>query len=104
MRVFSKINSSTLENSIIQFLTETIDLVVNQNIAKDDEALDIMAIDGKTLGGSGRLYDTKDKVANNQIMHFWDVSNQMCKYSVIINEETNEIHIAQEVLPTLKIK
>ena len=104
MRVFSKINSDTLENAIIEFLTEAIDLVVNQNITKDDEALDIMAIDGKALKGSGRLYNTDNKIQNNQIMHFWDVSNQLCVKSVVISEKTNEIPTAQQVLPTLNIK
>lgn len=104
MRVFSKINSDTLENTIINFLTESIDLVVNQNLAKDEDALDQLAIDGKALRGSGRLYDTDEKISNNQIMHFWDVSNQLCVKSVVISEKTNEIPIAQEVLPTLNIK
>lgn len=104
MRVFSKINSDTLENTIIAFLTESINLVVNQNLAKDEESLDQLAIDGKALRGSGRLYDTNEKVLNNQIMHFWDVSNQLCVKSVVISEKTNEIPIAQEILPTLNIK
>lgn len=78
---FSKINSETLENAIIEFLTDTIDLVVNQNVAKDDEALDILAIDGKALKGSGRLYNTENKVPNNQIMNFWGVSNVSFQYT-----------------------
>lgn len=81
MRVFSKINSETLENAIIEFLTDTIDLVVNQNVAKDDEALDILAIDGKALKGSGRLYNTENKVPNNLIMNFWGVSNVSFQYT-----------------------
>lgn len=104
MRVFSKINTDTLENTIINFLTESIDLIVNQNIVKDEESLDQLAIDGKALRGSGRLYDTNKKILNNQIMHFWDVSNQLCVKSVVISEKTNEIPIAQEVLSTINIK
>lgn len=103
MRVFSKIHSSTLENTIIDFIKECISLVVNTNIDKDEESLDIIAIDGKELRGSGRLYNTDEKKKNVQIMHFWDVSNQLCLKSVVIDEKTNEIPTAQEILPTLDI-
>lgn len=104
MRVFSKIHSTTLENTIIDFLKECISLVVNSNIQKDEKSLDIIAIDGKELRGSGRLYNTDEKKKNAQIMHFWDVSNQLCLKSVVINEKSNEIPTAQEVLSTLEIK
>lgn len=104
MRVFSKINSITLENTIIEFLKECIDLVINNNIEKNPESLDLIAIDGKELRGSGRLYNTAEKKKNVQIMHFWDVSNQLCLKSVVIDEKTNEIPTAQEILPTLNIK
>lgn len=104
MRVFSKINSETLEDSIISFLKEAIKLVVEDNIEEDNEGLDVIAIDGKELKGSGRLYNSDRKVRNSQIMHFWDTSNQLCIKSVVINEKTNEIPVAQDVLATLDIK
>lgn len=104
MRVFSKIHSSTLENTIIEFLKDCINLVVDKNVKKNDGSLDIIAIDGKELRGSGRLYNTDAKKKNAQIMHFWDVSNQLCLKSVVIDEKTNEIPTAQKILSTLEIK
>lgn len=104
MRVFSLINSATLENTVIHFLKECIKLVVHNNINKSDDALNILAIDGKQIKGSGRKYDTDEVITNNQIMHFWDVSDQMCIKSVAISEKTNEIPVAQQVLSGLDLK
>ena len=102
MRVFSKINCKTLEDSIINFLIECTKNVVNDNVSHN--GFEQIAMDGKALRGSGRKYDTDEKVANQQIMHFWDVSNQLCIRSVTISEKTNEIPVAQQVLSELDIK
>ena len=102
MRVFSKINCKTLEDSIINFLIECTKNVVNDNVSHN--GFEQIAMDGKALRGSGRKYDTDEKIANQQIMHFWDVSNQLCIRSVTISEKTNEIPVAQQVLSELDIK
>ena len=104
MRVFAKINSESLEKVIVSFLSECINKVVKENIEKNSEDFDHLAIDGKALRLSGRKYNYEDKVPNCQLMHFFDVSNQQCIKSVVINEKTNEIPIAQQILPTLDIK
>lgn len=104
MRVFAKINSESLEKVIVSFLSECINKVVKENIEKNPEDFDHLAIDGKALRLSGRKYNYADKVPNCQLMHFFDVSNQQCIKSVVISEKTNEIPIAQQILPTLDIK
>lgn len=104
MRVFAKINSESLEKVIVSFLSECINKVVKENIEKNPEDFDHLAIDGKVLRLSGRKYNYEDKVSNCQLMHFFDVSNQQCIKSVVISEKTNEIPIAQQILPTLDIK
>ncbi len=104
MRVFSLINSLTLEKTVISFLKECIKLVVHNNIDETKDGLNILAIDGKQIKGSGRKYEATEAIANNQIMHFWDVSDQMCIKSVAIDEKTNEIPVAQEVLSGLDLK
>ena len=104
MRVFAKINSESLEKVIVSFLSECINQVVKENIEKNPEDFDHLAIDGKALRLSGRKYNYEDKVPNCQLMHFFDVSNQQCIKSVVISEKTNEIPIAQQILPTLDIK
>ena len=104
MRVFAKINSESLEKVIVSFLSECINKVVKENIEKNSEDFDHLAIDGKALRLSGRKYNYEDKVPNCQLMHFFDVSNQQCIKSVVISEKTNEIPIAQQILPTLDIK
>lgn len=104
MRVFAKINSESLEKVIVSFLSECINKVVKENIEKNSKDFDHLAIDGKALRLSGRKYNYEDKVPNCQLMHFFDVSNQQCIKSVVISEKTNEIPIAQQILPTLDIK
>ena len=104
MRVFAKINSESLEKVIVSFLSECINKVVKENIEKNPEDFDHLAIDGKVLRLSGRKYNYEDKVSNCQLMHFFDVSNHQCIKSVVISEKTNEIPIAQQILPTLDIK
>lgn len=106
MRVFSKINSDTLETNIVKFLEKTsrelASIIADEN--DKEKKYEQIAIDGKALRGSGRKYDTDEKVPNMQIMHFWDVSNIFCVKSVAISEKTNEIPVAQAVLKTLDIK
>lgn len=102
MRVFSKINSKTLEDTIINFLKSCIDNVVKNNI--NNSGVEQIAMDGKVLRGSGRKYDTNEKIPNKEIMHFWDTSNGICLRSVAISEKTNEIPVAQSVLKELDIK
>ncbi len=104
MRVFAKINNESLEKVIVSFLSECINKVVKENIEKNSEDFDHLAIDSKALRLSGRKYNYEDKVPNCQLMHFFDVSNQQCIKSVVISEKTNEIPIAQQILPTLDIK
>lgn len=102
-RVFSLINTSTLEKTLVEFLKKSIETTASiLNIDKDD--MKHMSIDGKEVKGSGRKYNTEEKIRNTQIMNFYDSSMGICIRSELIDSKTNEIPTAQRVLGELNIK
>lgn len=104
MRVFSLINSETLEKSLVDFLTKSIETTAKILEIDQSNEMKHLAIDGKELKGSGRKYNTDEKVKNGQIMHFYDSSTGICIKSKLIDEKTNEIPTAKKVLAELNIK
>jgi len=102
-RVFSLINSETLESALVDFLQRSIE-VTAKILDVSDEEMKMIAMDGKELKGTGRKYNTDEKIRNGQIMHFYDVSTGVCIKSQLIEEKTNEIPTAQRILASLNIK
>lgn len=102
-RVFSLIHSDTLEDALIEFIQRSIHTTA-KILELNDKEMKLLAIDGKELKGSGRKYNTDEKIRNTQIMHFYDTSTGVCIKSQLIEEKTNEIPTAQNVLRSLNIK
>jgi len=63
-----------------------------------------IALDGKEQRGTGRKYNTDQKVCNLQTLHCYDVSNGINLASVPIDEKTNEIPTAQHLLSKMQLK
>lgn len=103
-RVFSLLNTNDLQDAVVAFLTQCIDSVASAVSVTSDPKVKVLAMDGKEERGSGRKYDTDEKVMNAQIMHFYDTDTEICISSSLIEEKTNEIPTAQAVLKTLNIK
>lgn len=93
-RVFSLLDSETLEDTFVRFLQKAIQRTAE--ILSVEEGISLLAIDGKELNGSGRKYNTDEKIKNKQIMHFYDTSTNICIRSSLIEEKTNEIPTAQK--------
>lgn len=102
-RVFSLINSETLEGALVDFIERSIEATA-KILELDDNEMRLLAIDGKELKGSGRKYNTPEKIPNGQIMHFYDASTGVCIKSQLIDNKTNEIPTAQKILTALNIK
>ena len=102
-RVFSLINSTTLEDALVDFIRKSIEATA-RILEVTDNGTDLLAIDGKELNGTGRKYGSDEKTKNVQIMHFYYVSTGVCIRSQLIEEKTNEIPTAQKVLTALNIK
>lgn len=106
-RVFSLLNSSDLTKAVVDFLNQGINSVaaaVSAPSVTDNSKVSVMSTDGKENRGSGREYETNEKVKNAQIMHFYDTNTEICISSSLIEDKTNEIPTAQTVLSTLNIK
>lgn len=103
-RVFSLLNSTDLEHSVISFLETCIKNVSSAVLVDNHNKMKLVAMDGKEERGSGCKYDTEEKVRNAQIMHFYDTDTEICISSSLIADKTNEIPTAQAVLKTLNIK
>ena len=102
-RVFSLISSESLEGALVDFLQRSIETTAKILEIETDKIKQI-AMDGKEVKGSGRKYNTDEKIRNSQIMHFYDVSTGICVKSQIIDDKTNEIPTAQKILSSLNIK
>lgn len=63
-----------------------------------------ICIDGKESRGSGRLHGTNAEKRNNQILHVYDAGLGICLESVPIEEKTNEIPMAQELLEKMDLE
>lgn len=103
-RVFSLLNTDDLQNAVVTFLRQCIDSVASAVSVDSNSKVKVLAMDGKEERGSGRKYDTDEKIMNAQIMHFYDTDTEICISSSLIEEKTNEIPTAQTVLKTLNIK
>ncbi len=102
-RVFALIDPKQLEYATVRFLAENMN-AIKKSLAIKSTGLKQICIDGKEARGSGRKYDTQEKIRNLQTLHVYDASHGICLFSDIIDEKTNEIPAAQAILKTLQLK
>lgn len=102
-RVFSLIDTEQLQQVTVTFLMENLAAIKNTLGIKDDGYRQI-CIDGKEQKGTGRKYNTVEKIRNLQTLHVYDATNEICLYSKAINEKTNEIPVAQEIIQYMNLK
>lgn len=102
-RVFSLIETEQLQRATVTFLLENLSAIKKSLKIKND-GLRQICIDGKEQRGTGRKYNYDEKIRNLQTLHVYDASNEICLYSKAIEEKTNEIPVAQEILKTMDLK
>lgn len=68
---------------------------------KEDKRL--ICFDGKEQKGTGRKYGTDSEIRNLQTLNVYDASNGVCLFSKSIDEKTNEIPVAQEILKCMQL-
>lgn len=101
-RVMGLINPEELQEAITSFLLEKLN-VIKQSLNAED-GIRLITVDGKEAKQTGRKYNTNEKIRNLQTLNVYDASNAVCLASVSINEKTNEIPTAQEILKTMQLK
>lgn len=102
-RVFSLIDTDTLQAATVDFLAENISSI-RRSLGLPCDGYRHICIDGKEENGTGRKYGSDEEVRNLQTLHVYDATNSICLCSKHIDSKTNEIPVAQEILPTLELK
>jgi len=102
-RIFSLIDTEQLQQVTVNFLIENLTALKKALKIKDDDYRQI-CVDGKEQRGTGRKYNYDEKIRNLQTLHVYDASNEICLFSKAIDQKTNEIPVAQDILKNLNLK
>ena len=103
-RVFSLIDPVLLQKATIEFLMENLH-AIRKALGLKEDGFRHICIDGKEQRGTGRNAGPDgDQVRNLQTLHVYDASNEICLYSEAIDQKTNEIPVAQNVLKNMSLK
>jgi predicted transposase YbfD/YdcC len=102
-RVFSLIDPNALQSLTVDFLMENMQRIkAALNISPSGPRL--INIDGKQARGTGRSRGKNGSIPNLQTLNVYDASSSICIAMKCIDQKSNEIPAAQEVLPFLDIK
>lgn len=97
--IISNIDSTHFYKFTVQLLTDTIDnMLRTAKVIEDDFLPDIISVDGKESRGSKRNDTDKKGVRALQTLNVFSNSYKICIAHKFIEEKTNEIPAAQEVL------
>ena len=102
-RVFSLIDPEQLQKATVALLLENLAVIRNSLGIKND-GLRQICIDGKEQRGTGRKYGTNEKIRNLQTLHVYDATDEICLYSKAIDEKTNEIPVARDIIKQMNLK
>ena len=102
-RVLGFVEPEELQRATSAFLVQEIGQM-KKALGIQDAGRRHLSLDGKEQNGTGRKYGTAQKVPNLQTLHCYDVTNGICLASVPIDEKTNEIPVAQNLLSTMQLK
>lgn len=103
-RVFGLIDSTNFNKVVIDFFLERLkELKKVLKIKPKGIEYTHIAIDGKEVKGSGRLYKGSDTIRNAQILNVYNNSKEVCIYSKAIDRKTNEIPVARELLKEMNL-
>jgi len=102
-RVMGLLRPEDLQLAVSSFLVNEMEQL-KRALGIEENGLRHLGVDGKEQRGTGRKYNTPEKVANLQTLHCYDITNALCLYSVPIEEKTNEIPVAQALLEKMQLK
>ena len=102
-RVLGLIAPEELQKATAAYLVSEL-TEIKKALGIKEEGMRQFCFDGKEQKGSGRKYNTDKKIKNLQTLHCYDASNEICLASVPIDEKTNEIPTAQDLLTQMQLK
>jgi len=92
-----------LQKAASNFLLDEIKQL-QKTLGIETKEKELLNIDGKEQRGTGRKHNTDQEVGNLQTLHIYNASIGICLHSKPINEKTNEIPTAQELLKEMQLK
>lgn len=103
--VIGNMNSEHFFQVTIAFLVEVVDKMLQLSTSnKEIEEMDILSVDGKESRGSRRKQSKYGKIKALQTLNVYSNQYGMCLAQKFIEEKTNEIPAAQEVLRLMDLK
>lgn len=101
-RVLGLIDSESL-NSLIVESVEKCDRALRKAMRVPAPKTRHLCVDGKVENGTGRENTMNGRLKDLQMLNFFDCGNEMCIYSEVIDEKTNEIPHAQNILGLMSL-
>lgn len=98
-RVFSLLDPYSLQKTTITRLYEFL-----LSIEKKQKGLSHLAIDGKTVNGTGRSKNTNNPKENYNVLNVYSSTYNTCLYSSVVDDKTNEIPAARKALENFDLK
>ena len=103
--IISNIDSTHFYSLTVQLLMDIMNrMLANAGITQNDFLPDIISVDGKESRGSKREKTDKEGVRALQTLNVFSNSYRICLAQKFIEEKTNEIPAAQEVLKIMDLK
>jgi len=102
-RVFALIDVEQLEQAVVAFVTQSFEQLrsaLKIPVPKHNQ----ICIDGKVSRGSGRCPDSSREIKDIQTLHVYSTEDGICLHSRQIDEKTNEIPTAQQILATMNLR
>jgi len=103
--VIGSIETSRFYSVVVSYLMELIDGVLKMSFKKEEDfERDVIAVDGKESSGSKRKETDRKAVKALRTLNVFSNSYRMCLGQIFIDEKTNEIPAAQEILKLIDLK
>lgn len=103
--IIGNIDSTQFYMLTVKFLMDIMNKMLSLgNVGAEEFEPDIIAVDGKESRGSKRNATDKEGVRALQTLNVYSTSYRMCIVQKFIDEKTNEIPAAQEVLKLIDLK
>lgn len=104
-RTFGLFMPTQLQKATVQFMTDIFKKLKKHIVySEQDEVYRLIAVDGKTARSTGRKHNTDEEIRNLQALNIYDISSGLIISSEMINEKTNEIPVAQNLLSQMNLK
>ncbi len=97
-RIFSLLDSKSFYDCTIKRFHEFL------RSLEAESGLRHIAVDGKYVNGTGRSEKTLNQIPNANVLNVYEVHTDTCLYSEVIEDKTNEIPIAQDILSTMNLE